>query len=201
MLTKLQRSFYICPIRQREKGSSRICGKRCVDGNQTILVWHALSSLRRHIRDLGPELEALVTFTAPHKSAMNREKVDLPADVLPDFSSRLVKGFVFPELTTFYAFFHPSPLPVGHFLAWSRENVPSSLNATRLTSLGSVGSSKYGDVREGNTGRGISAGSRFAGQTETFRRWFPRPGKREVKRMEIKNTVCFASVNVETSKP
>ena len=52
-------------------GSSRICGKRCVDGNQTILVWHALASWRRHIRDLGPELEALVTFTAPHKSAMN----------------------------------------------------------------------------------------------------------------------------------
>ena len=26
-----------------------------VDGNQTILVWHALASGRRHIRDMGPE--------------------------------------------------------------------------------------------------------------------------------------------------
>ena len=42
-----------------------------VDSNQTILVWHALASGRRHIRDMGPELEALVTSTAPHKSAMN----------------------------------------------------------------------------------------------------------------------------------
>ncbi len=52
-------------------GSWRICGKRRVDGNQTILVWNALASERRHLRDVGPELEALVTFTAPHKSAMN----------------------------------------------------------------------------------------------------------------------------------
>ncbi len=42
------------------------------DGNQTILVWHALASKQRHMRDKGPELEALVTFAAPHKSAMNR---------------------------------------------------------------------------------------------------------------------------------
>ena len=47
-------------------------GKRRVDGNQTILVWNALASRRRHIRDTGPELEALVTFTAPYKSAMNQ---------------------------------------------------------------------------------------------------------------------------------
>ena len=53
-------------------GSSRICGKRNVDGNQTILVWHAFVSKRRHIRDMGPELEALVTFFGPHKSAMNQ---------------------------------------------------------------------------------------------------------------------------------
>ena len=44
-----------------------------VDGNQTILVWHALASGRRHIRDMGPELEALVTIAAPRKSAMNRK--------------------------------------------------------------------------------------------------------------------------------
>ena len=43
-----------------------------VDGNQTILVWHALASGRRHIRDMGPELEALVTIAAPHKYAMNQ---------------------------------------------------------------------------------------------------------------------------------
>ena len=42
-----------------------------VDGSQTILVWHALASGRRHIPDMGPELEALVTIDAPHKSAMN----------------------------------------------------------------------------------------------------------------------------------
>ena len=30
-----------------------------------------MASKRRYTRDLGPELEALVTFTAPHKSAMN----------------------------------------------------------------------------------------------------------------------------------
>ena len=47
-------------------------GKRHVDGNQTILVWHALVSKLRNIRDKGPELEALVTFSAPHKSAMNQ---------------------------------------------------------------------------------------------------------------------------------
>ena len=41
------------------------------NGNQTILVWYALASGRRHIRDMGPELEALVTIAAPHKSAMN----------------------------------------------------------------------------------------------------------------------------------
>ena len=54
-----------------KNGSSKICGKRRVDGNQTILVWPALASKRRHIRDTGPELEALVTFTTPRKSAMN----------------------------------------------------------------------------------------------------------------------------------
>ena len=53
-------------------GSSRICGKMRVDGNQTILVWHALASGRRHVRDMGPELEALVTIAAPHKSAMSQ---------------------------------------------------------------------------------------------------------------------------------
>ncbi len=53
-------------------GSSRICGKRHLDGNQTILVWHALASKRPHIHDMRPELEALVTITAPHKSAMNQ---------------------------------------------------------------------------------------------------------------------------------
>ena len=56
-------------------GSSRIRGKRRVEGNQTILVWHASASNGRHIRDMRPELEALVTLTAPHKSGMN-----------PDFS-------------------------------------------------------------------------------------------------------------------
>ncbi len=56
----------------RRIGSTPICGKRRVDGNQTILVWRALASKRRHIRDMGPELEALVTFAALHKSAMNR---------------------------------------------------------------------------------------------------------------------------------
>ena len=60
-------------------GSSRICGKMRVDGNQTILVWHALVSRQRHIRDLGPELEALVTFAAPRKSAMNRILPELVA--------------------------------------------------------------------------------------------------------------------------
>ena len=45
-----------------------------VDGSQTILVWHALASRRRHIRNMGPELEALVTIAAPHKSAMNQKK-------------------------------------------------------------------------------------------------------------------------------
>ena len=54
------------------EGSSRIRGKRRVEGNQTILVWHASASNGRHIRDMKPELEALVTLTAPHKSAMNR---------------------------------------------------------------------------------------------------------------------------------
>ena len=44
-------------------------------GNQTILVWHALASKRRHIRDLGPELEALVTYTVSHESAMNRVRL------------------------------------------------------------------------------------------------------------------------------
>ncbi len=53
-------------------GSSRICGKRRVYGNQPILVWHASTSKRRHICDMGPELEALVTFIAPHKSAINQ---------------------------------------------------------------------------------------------------------------------------------
>ena len=56
-----------------------------VDGNQTILVWHALSSGRRHIRDLGPELEALVTLAAPRKSAMNLKTN--PASALDQFRS------------------------------------------------------------------------------------------------------------------
>ncbi len=60
------------PMHGRNKnGSLRIYGKRHVDGNQTILVWHVSASKRRHIRDMGPELEALVTFSAAHKSAMN----------------------------------------------------------------------------------------------------------------------------------
>ena len=54
-----------------KNGSSRICDKRHVDGNQTILVWATLASKRRHIRDTGPELEALVTFATPRKSAMD----------------------------------------------------------------------------------------------------------------------------------
>ena len=54
-----------------KNGSSRICGKMRVDGNQTILVWHALASGWRHIRDMGPELEALATIAAHRKSAMN----------------------------------------------------------------------------------------------------------------------------------
>ena len=54
-------------------GSLRICGKMRVDGSQTILVWHALASGRRHIRDVGPELEALVTIAASHNSAMNQK--------------------------------------------------------------------------------------------------------------------------------
>ncbi len=58
---------------KQKNGSSRICGKRRIYGNQTILVWHASASKRRHIRDMGPELEALVTFIAPHKSAMNQK--------------------------------------------------------------------------------------------------------------------------------
>ncbi len=49
-------------------------GKRRVDCDQTILVWHVLAFKRRHIRDMGPELEALVTFTAPRKSAMNQKR-------------------------------------------------------------------------------------------------------------------------------
>ncbi len=48
-----------------------------VDGNQTILVWHALASKLRHIRDMGPKLEALVTFAAPRKSAMNQKNLFL----------------------------------------------------------------------------------------------------------------------------
>ena len=62
-------------------GSSRICEKRRVDGNQTILVWHALASEQRPLLYVGPELEALVTFTAPHKSAMNRIFSPLMGDV------------------------------------------------------------------------------------------------------------------------
>ncbi len=57
----------------QKDGSSRICGKRRVEGNQTILVWHALVSKRWHISDVRTELEALATFTALRKSAMNRE--------------------------------------------------------------------------------------------------------------------------------
>ena len=53
-------------------GASRIDGKRRTDGNQTILVWHALASRLRRIRNMGPELEAPVAFTAPHKHAMNQ---------------------------------------------------------------------------------------------------------------------------------
>ncbi len=48
------------------------------DGNQTILVWPSLASKRWHIRDMGPELEALVTFTTSHKSAMNLFFLDFP---------------------------------------------------------------------------------------------------------------------------
>ena len=57
----------------KKTGSSRICAKRRVEGNQTILVWHVSDSKRLHIRDMGPELEALVTFSDPHKSAMNQK--------------------------------------------------------------------------------------------------------------------------------
>ena len=57
---------------EKTTGSSRICGKKRVEGNQTILVWHALATKWRHARNMGPELEALVTFTVPHKSAMNQ---------------------------------------------------------------------------------------------------------------------------------
>ncbi len=46
-------------------GSLPICGKRRVEGNQTILVWIALASKRRHILATRPELEALVAFAAP----------------------------------------------------------------------------------------------------------------------------------------
>ncbi len=60
-------------------GSSRICGKMHLDGNQTILVWHALASKRPYIRNMGPELEALVTFVAPHKSAMNLFPINRPS--------------------------------------------------------------------------------------------------------------------------
>ena len=69
----------IWPLKKKtnqKKGSSMICGKRGVDGNQTIRVWHALASKPGHIHDIGPELEALVTFTAPRKSAMNQKKND-----------------------------------------------------------------------------------------------------------------------------
>ena len=52
--------------------------RRRLQGNQTILVWHALVSKRRHIRDMGPELEALVAFSAPHKSAMNHSLLPQP---------------------------------------------------------------------------------------------------------------------------
>ena len=49
----------------------RFVGKKRVEGNQTILVWHVSDSKRLHFRDMGPELEALVTFSVPHKSAMS----------------------------------------------------------------------------------------------------------------------------------
>ena len=52
-------------------GSSRICGKTRLEGNQTILVWLGLAPRGLNIYGFGPELEALVTFTAPRKSAMN----------------------------------------------------------------------------------------------------------------------------------
>ena len=57
-----------------------------VDGNQTILVWHALASGRRHIRDMGPELEALVTITVRHKSAMDPKKKAPPPAAGAEFS-------------------------------------------------------------------------------------------------------------------
>ncbi len=51
--------------------SSQICGKTRLEGNQTILVWLGLAPRGLNIYGFGPELEALVTFTAPCKSAMN----------------------------------------------------------------------------------------------------------------------------------
>ena len=46
-------------------------GKRRVDGNQTILLWHGSPSKQRHICNMRPGLEALVTFAAAHKSPTN----------------------------------------------------------------------------------------------------------------------------------
>ncbi len=43
--TKLRNS-----LRGKKRGSSRICGERCLDGNQTILVWCVLASREWHIR-------------------------------------------------------------------------------------------------------------------------------------------------------
>ena len=86
-------------------GSSRICGKRRIEGNQTILVWHALAYDRRHIRDMGPELEALVTFADSHKSTMNlctgvfgcKEAIGKDADSLnSELTSRSGPGSLVP---------------------------------------------------------------------------------------------------------
>ena len=68
--------FTLCSFRgmMMKKGSSRNCVKRCQDGNQSIPVWLDLLTMLRHTRDMGPELEALVTFTAPRKSTVNLKK-------------------------------------------------------------------------------------------------------------------------------
>ncbi len=90
-------------------GSSRICGKRHVDGNQTILVWHALVSKRRHIRDMGPEQEALVAFSALHKSALNRI---FKRTVIPAGARAVVEGADFR--------FFPQPFRGSPFFAGKR---------------------------------------------------------------------------------
>ncbi len=47
------------------------------DGNQTILVWHALAPEQWHIRNTGPELEALASCSAPRKTEMNPKFIDI----------------------------------------------------------------------------------------------------------------------------